>query len=267
MIRRRLDAELVRRGLAGSEEEAREAVLAGRVTVGGRPLSAPTTMVSSEEPVVVSAVRERVVSRGGWKLDAGLTRLGIDPEGRDALDAGASTGGFTERLLRGGARRVVAVDVGYGQLAWQLRTDERVTALERTNVRTLRPEDLPFVPDLIVADLSFVSLASVVPALARVASANADLVLLVKPQFEADRGDVGPGGVVADPAVWRRSIERVSTALRRCGIAPIAVCVSPLLGPAGNVEFLLHAKVGPDEGGGPVRGVDGAIAEGKALRR
>ncbi len=265
MTRRRLDAELVRRGLAGSEEEAREAVLAGRVTVGGRPLSAPATMVSADEPVVIATVRERVVSRGAWKLDAGLARLGVDPRGRDALDAGASTGGFTDRLLRGGARRVIAVDVGYGQLAWELRTDERVVVLERTNVRTLRPEHLPFPPDLIVADLSFVSLASVVPALAGVASPSADLILLVKPQFEADRSDVGRGGVVADPAVWRWAIDRVATALRRCGLAPVAVVASPLLGPAGNVEFLLHARGGATQDG-TLAGIDEAIIEGGALR-
>jgi 23S rRNA (cytidine1920-2'-O)/16S rRNA (cytidine1409-2'-O)-methyltransferase len=267
MTRRRLDAELVRRGLAGSREEAREVVLAGRVTVGGRSLNTPATMVAPEEPVVVRGTPEGFVSRGARKLDAGLTRFGVDPTGRDALDAGASTGGFTDRLLRGGARRVIAVDVGYGQLAWDLRTDDRVVVMERTNVRDLRPEDLPFAPDLIVADLSFVSLASTAPALARLCAPGGEMLLLVKPQFEADRGEVGAGGVVSDPAVWRRAILRVAAALEGQGVASLAVIASPLLGPAGNVEFVLHARPDLSNEARPIVGLDEAIAEGEALRR
>jgi 23S rRNA (cytidine1920-2'-O)/16S rRNA (cytidine1409-2'-O)-methyltransferase len=265
MTRRRLDAELVRRGLAGSREEAREVVLAGRVTVGGRSLNTPATMVSPEEPVVVGGAADGFVSRGARKLDAGLTRFGIDPTGRDALDAGASTGGFTDRLLRGGARRVIAVDVGYGQLAWVLRTDDRVVVMERTNIRDLRPEDLPFVPDLIVADLSFVPLASLASAFARLCAPGGDLLLLVKPQFEADRVEVGAGGVVSDPAVWRRAVQGVAEALREHGLSPVGVIASPLLGPAGNVEFVLHARAESPTEAGPA-GLDEAIAEGEALR-
>lgn len=280
MTRRRLDAELVRRGLAGSEQEARDAVLAGRVIVAGRSLNSPSTLVALDEPVVVSRPDEPFVSRGAWKLDAGLKRFGIDPSGRSALDAGASTGGFTDRLLHGGARRVIAVDVGYGQLAWRLRTDPRVVVLERTNVRDLRPEELPFVPDLLVADLSFVSLASLVPAIAGLSAPGADLLLLVKPQFEADRTDVGPGGVVSDPAIWRRAILRVAAVLRSHGSEPVAVIASPIRGPAGNVEFLLHARArgcldagssGTSEAASGDRadpvGLDEAIADAEALRR
>jgi 23S rRNA (cytidine1920-2'-O)/16S rRNA (cytidine1409-2'-O)-methyltransferase len=264
--RRRLDAELVRRGLMGTRQEAREAVLAGRVTVGGRPLASPATMVAASEAVSVEGPRATDVSRGAAKLDAGLTRSGVDPDGRDALDAGASTGGFTDRLLKGGARRVIAVDVGYGQLAWSLRMDPRVVVMERTNVRDLRPEDLPFLPDLVVADLSFVGLSTVVPGLVGLASAPADLVLLVKPQFEAGRADVEPGGVVRDPAVWRETILRVADALAASGAAARSVIASPVTGPAGNVEFLLHARTGAGAEG-PLRGLDAAIDEGSELRR
>jgi len=266
MTRRRLDAELVRRGLAGSKAEARAIVEAGRVTVGGRPSGTPATLVAPEESVALaSPTHPGLVSRGARKLDAGLLRLGVDPAGRACLDAGASTGGFTQRLLLGGARCVIAVDVGYGQLAWELRTDPRVVVLERTNVRDLRREDLPFVPDLVVADLSFVSLASLVPILLSVATADADLVLLVKPQFEAPRARVEPGGVVTDPDVWREAIERVAQAVRDGNARAIGVVASPLPGPAGNVEFLMHATMRPGAAD-PMDGLEAAIAEGGGLR-
>lgn len=267
MVRRRLDAELVRRGLAGSRDEARAIVEAGLVTVGGRPSSTPATLVDPAEPVVLVAEGgPEGVSRGAGKLDAGLVRFGVDPAGRDCLDAGASTGGFTDRLLRGGARRVLAVDVGYGQLAWELRTDPRVVVLERTNVRDLRRDELPFAPDLLVADLSFVSLAGLVASLLAVAAPEADLILLVKPQFEAGRGAVAPGGVVTDPGVWRAAIERVADALRSSGARPDGVIASPLPGPAGNIEFLLHATTSAGEDR-PLGGLDAALDEGEGLRR
>lgn len=241
MTRRRLDAELVRRGLVRSRAEARAAIEAGLVTVGGRPAGKPSTLVGPDEPVALARPPRRFVSRGGEKLEAALDRFGIEVAGRDCLDVGASTGGFTDCLLRRGAARVAAVDVGYGQLAWELRTDPRVTVLERTNARDLTPEDLPFPPEVVVADLSFTSLALVVPALARVAAPGAAFVLLVKPQFEATRAEVGRGGVVRDAGVWRRALSRVAEACRAAGIEPLDVMASPLLGPAGNVEFLLHA--------------------------
>lgn len=263
MTRRRLDAELVRRGLVASRTEAQAAVREGKVTVRGRPASKPATLVDAADPVELVAPARRFVSRAGDKLEAALVRFGVDPTGRDCLDAGASTGGFTDCLLRHGARHVVAVDVGYGQLDWSLRTDERVTALERTNVRELGPAHLPYAPGLVVADLSFISLTLAVPALAGVAADGAELILLVKPQFEAGRADVGRGGVVRDAEAWRGAIERVAAACRAAGLAPRGVMSSPLLGPAGNVEFPLHATKGGAELEPDVRA---AIDEGLALR-
>jgi len=262
VTRRRLDAELVRRGLATSRTEARSAVRDGLVRIGGRVAEKPSTLVQPAEPVELVGPTRRFVSRGGEKLDAALDRFRVDPAGRECLDVGASTGGFTDCLLHRGAAHVVAVDVGYGQLAWSLRSDPRVTALDRTNARDLGPEDLPFAPSLIVSDVSFISSTLVVAALARVAATSADLVLLVKPQFEAGRKDVGRGGVVRDTAAWRRVIERVIEACEASGLTPVGVMPSPLRGPAGNVEFPLHAIRGPASGRPDV---DAAIAEGARI--
>jgi 23S rRNA (cytidine1920-2'-O)/16S rRNA (cytidine1409-2'-O)-methyltransferase len=264
VTRRRLDRELVRRGLAETLTEALAAIEAGRVTVEGRPATTPASMVDPGEAVTVHGPPRPYVSRGGEKLAPALGRFGIRPGGRRCLDAGASTGGFADVLLRAGAAHVVTVDVGYGQLAWPLRTDPRVTVLERTNVRLLEPGDLPYRPDLITADLSFISLTAAVPALARSAAPRADLVLLVKPQFEAGRQEVHRGGVVTDPAAWRAAVDRVAEACRAAGAGPIDVMASPLTGPAGNVEFLLHART--DHPGGELD-VDGAIAEAPQARR
>ena len=261
-MRRRLDSELVRRGLAGSRSEAREAVEAGLVTVGGRPAGKASTMVAASEPVVLAGPGRRFVSRGGEKLDAALDRFGVDVAGRDALDAGASTGGFTDVLLRRGAARVAAVDVGYGQLAWSLRQDPRVTVLERTNVRGLGRRDLPFEPSVVVADLSFISLRLVLPALVGLAAPAAEFVLLVKPQFEVGPERVGSGGVVRDPEAWRHALDGVVAALAERSLQPAGVMASPVLGPAGNVEFLLHAEA-VDSGGADL---DAAVVEGIALR-
>ena len=228
----------------GSRTEAQAAVRAGRVLVRGAPATKTTTLVAADEPLAVTGPARPFVSRGGGKLVAALDAFAIDPTDRDALDAGASTGGFTDVLLQRGARHVVALDVGTGQLAWELRTDPRVTVLERTNVRDLRPDRLPYRPSLVTADLSFISLGLVVGALVGAAADGADLVLLVKPQFEAGREEVGRGGVVRDPRVWRRVLERVATAAANEGAGPLGVIPSPVRGPAGNVEFLLHAVVG-----------------------
>jgi 23S rRNA (cytidine1920-2'-O)/16S rRNA (cytidine1409-2'-O)-methyltransferase len=260
--RRRLDAELVRRGLAATRTEAQAAVREGKVTIGGRPAEKPSTLVDAAEPVELLAPARRFVSRGGEKLDAALERFAVDPSGRRCLDAGASTGGFTDCLLRRGARHVVALDVGYGQLAWSLRTDPRVTVLERTNVREVTPAHLPYAPDLVVADLSFISLRLAIPALAAVAADGADLILLVKPQFEARPDDVGRRGVVRDHAVWRGAIEGAAAACKEAGAAALGVMASPLPGPAGNVEFPLHARRGAPPTG---LDVDEALAEGAAL--
>jgi 23S rRNA (cytidine1920-2'-O)/16S rRNA (cytidine1409-2'-O)-methyltransferase len=266
-LRRRLDTELVRRGLAGSRAEAQAAVEAGLVIVGGRPAGKPSTLVAASEPVAVAGPARRFVSRGGDKLEAAIERFGIDPSGLDCLDAGASTGGFTDCLLRHGAARVLAVDVGYGQLAWELRQDPRVVVMERTNVRNLMPEDLPFAPDLVVADLSFIPLAVAVPALAGVGARGATFIVLVKPQFEVGPERVGRGGVVRDPHSWRLALNRVAGAFADRGIWPTAVIASPVVGPAGNVEFLMLAR----DGGAPNEtttelDVEAAIAEGDAVR-
>jgi 23S rRNA (cytidine1920-2'-O)/16S rRNA (cytidine1409-2'-O)-methyltransferase len=262
--RRRLDAELVRRGLAVSRAEAHTAVLAGLVTVAGSPATKPASLVATDAAVHVTGDVRNFVSRGGDKLRSGLDRFEVDPRGRDCLDAGASTGGFTDCLLQAGAARVAAVDVGYGQLAWGLRNDPRVTVLERTNARELIPADLPFAPDLVVADLSFISLRSVLPALVGVSDSGAEFLLLVKPQFEAGPAAVRSGGVVRDPAVWKRVLGEIVSASQTEGIGVVGVVPSPLVGPAGNVEFLLHGRRGVRDG---VVDLDDAIAEGQALRR
>jgi 23S rRNA (cytidine1920-2'-O)/16S rRNA (cytidine1409-2'-O)-methyltransferase len=265
-VRRRLDDEMVRRGLTATRSEATLAIRARRVVVGGSPAVKAATLVRPDEPIALTGAPRRYVSRGGEKLEAALDRFGIDVEGARALDAGASTGGFTDCLLSRGAAHVVAVDVGYGQLDWRLREDPRVTVFERVNARDLDPGSLPYAPELITADLSFISLRLVLPALVRCASGHALFVLLVKPQFEAGKEDVGGGGVVRDPEVWRRVLSDVAEASRREGLEVVGVMASPLLGPAGNVEFFLHAR-GPEaalnEGSGP--DVDAAVDEARAL--
>ena len=264
MPRRRLDVELVRRGLASSRAEAQAAVEAGLVTVAGSPATKAASLVAADAPVQVLGPARRFVSRGGEKLRAALDRFGVDPRGRDCLDAGASTGGFTDCLLQAGAGRVVAIDVGYGQLAWEVRNDPRVTVMERTNVRTLEPADLPFAPELVVADLSFISLRAVLPALVRAAATDAAFIVLVKPQFEAGPNGVGSGGVVRDPEVWRRVLGEVTDAFGAAEVGVLGVVASPLRGPAGNVEFLLHGRRGVDDARVDL---DAAVTEGEGLPR
>jgi len=242
----RLDAELVRRGLARSREQAGELVAAGRVTVAGQRAAKAATQVSRDAPIVIADSGDPgYVSRGGHKLAGALAAfspLGLAVAGRDCLDAGASTGGFTDVLLRAGAAHVVAADVGYGQLAWSLRTDPRVTVLDRVNVRTL--EGVSPVPALVVADLSFISLTLVLPALAAVAAPDADFVLLVKPQFEVGKGRVGAGGVVRDPADRADAVRKVAVAAAGLGLGALGITASPLPGPAGNVEYFLWLRSG-----------------------
>ena len=233
----------MRRGLLGSRRQAVEAIAAGRVRVAGSPAPAATRLVAPDEPIQLAGDPPRFVSRGGEKLAAALDRFEIDAQGRRALDAGASTGGFTDCLLQAGAVHVDAVDVGRGQLAWSLRDDPRVTVRERVNVRHLHPDDLGGAVDLTVADLSFISLVTVAPALARCTAPDGDLVLLVKPQFEAGRGRIGKGGVVRDPAVHRAVLHEVRDGLRDAGLHVVDVMVSPLKGADGNVEFLARCDV------------------------
>ena len=240
----RLDTELVRRGIFASRSEAQRAIDDGRVRVKGMPATRSATLVSPDDSIALIGDEPRFVSRGGNKLDGALDRLDVHIEGRRWLDAGASTGGFTDRLLQGGAPSVCAVDVGYGQLDWKLRNDERVVVIERKNVRELEPDDLPWVPDGVVADLSFISLTLVLPALVRVASDDADLIVMVKPQFEVGKDLVGKGGVVRDPELWRSSILGVVQAAERLGLGLVAVVPSEVPGPAGNREFFVHLKAG-----------------------
>jgi 23S rRNA (cytidine1920-2'-O)/16S rRNA (cytidine1409-2'-O)-methyltransferase len=211
--------------------------------------------------VALSPAEGRFVSRGGEKLAAALDRFDVDPSNRACLDAGASTGGFTDCLLAAGAETVIAVDVGYGQLDFRLRQDPRVTVMERTNVRELRAGSLILRPSLVVADLSFISLALALPALAEISTEDAEFVLLVKPQFEARPEEVATGGVVRDPEVHRRAIEGVANACSERGLAPRSVMASPLRGPAGNVEFLLYAIKG---GSAAPLDVDAALEEAEA---
>ena len=242
----RLDVELVRRGLARSREHAQELVDSGRVRVGGLLATKPATGVDASASVSVDPGSDPdYVSRGGHKLAGALDALGGPPvDGRRCLDVGASTGGFTDVLLRRGAREVVAVDVGYGQLAWSLRTDPRVRVLERTNARTLTADVVGGAAQLIVGDLSFISLRLVLPALVACAAPEADMLLLVKPQFEAGKNDVGRGGVVRDPAVRAATVRDVASAAATLGWGTAGLATSPLPGPAGNVEFFLWLRAG-----------------------
>jgi 23S rRNA (cytidine1920-2'-O)/16S rRNA (cytidine1409-2'-O)-methyltransferase len=240
----RLDAELVRRGLARSRQDAVELVAAGKVRVGGLPARKASTGVEPATPLqVVPAPGDEVVSRGAHKLAGALDswpQLRI--EGRRCLDAGASTGGFTQVLLRRGASRVVAVDVGYGQLAWSLRSDDRLDVLDRTNARDLTPELVGGAVGVVVADLSFISLTVVMPALLRCLEPGGDAVVMVKPQFEAGRSAVGAGGVVREPATRVATVRRVAEAATGEGFGAAGVTASPLPGPAGNVEYFLWLR-------------------------
>jgi 23S rRNA (cytidine1920-2'-O)/16S rRNA (cytidine1409-2'-O)-methyltransferase len=257
----------VRRGLAASRQQAQADINAGRVTVAGAPATKAARLVAPDEPLGVTGPGPRFVGRGGEKLDAALERFGVDVAGSRAVDLGASTGGFTDCLLQRGAAAVVAVDVGYGQLHERLRADARVEVRERTNVRSLRPGDLGPPPDVVVGDLSFISLRVVVPVVLPLARPGGDVVLLVKPQFEAGRAEAARGrGVITDPAVWRRVLEEVAGALVDAGAAIMGAMASPLTGADGNVELLLHARTGSPTGAvSTAHLLDAAVAEAVAI--
>jgi 23S rRNA (cytidine1920-2'-O)/16S rRNA (cytidine1409-2'-O)-methyltransferase len=262
--RRRLDSELVRRGLAPSRTQAQEAVLSGKVTVGGAPADRPARLVAPGEPIEVAGPSSPFVGRGGHKLEAALDRFGVDVTGLRTLDAGASTGGFTDCLLQRGAARVVALDVGHGQLDIGLRNDPRVEVRERTNVRDL-VLDAPV--DLVTADLSFISLVSVLDSLIGATRPEGHLIALVKPQFEAGRREADRGrGVITDPSVWRQVLQRVIAAFDGRGASIMGVMASPLKGANGNVEFFVHARVSASPGTDDVeRAVDAALTEAGLL--
>ena len=245
--RARVDAELVRRGLARSRQQAAELIGAGRVTIDGMPAAKPATAIAVTAALTVEGDDGRSwVSRGAHKLIGALDAFGLSVDNRRCLDAGASTGGFTEVLLDRGAREVVAVDVGYGQLAWSLRNDPRVVVLERTNVRELTADAIGGPVDLVVADLSFISLATVLPALTSCASSDADIVPMVKPQFEVGKDRVGAGGVVSDPDLRADAVIAVARRAAELQWQTVGVTASPLPGPSGNVEYFLHLRARPD---------------------
>ncbi|WP_067805720.1 TlyA family RNA methyltransferase [Actinomadura formosensis] len=246
--RRRLDAELVRRKLARSREHAAQLIADGRVRVGGQRAAKAATQVEAGAAIVVaeSGAGPEYVSRGGHKLAGALKAFGgLAVRGRVCLDAGASTGGFTDVLLRAGAAHVYAVDVGYGQIAWPLRTDDRVTVLERVNIRELRPEMLGDpLPDLVVGDLSFISLKLVLGPVRECATPGADYAVMVKPQFEVGKDRVGAGGVVRDPELRADAVRGVAHHAATLGLGVLGVTASPLPGPSGNVEYFLWLRAG-----------------------
>jgi 23S rRNA (cytidine1920-2'-O)/16S rRNA (cytidine1409-2'-O)-methyltransferase len=259
VTRARLDAELVRRGLARSRQQAAELIAEGRVAVHGTVAGKAATVVDRDTPVVVRDAGGREwASRGAHKLIGALDALAVPVTGLRCLDAGASTGGFTDVLLDRGAAEVVAVDVGYGQLVWRLRSDERVRVHDRTNVRALTPGDIGGPVALTVADLSFISLRTVLPAL--VACTEGDLLPMVKPQFEVGRERLGAGGVVRDAALRRSALADVAAAARGHGLVLRGAVASPLPGPSGNVEYFLHlSRTGDDAGDGAL---DAAVEGG-----
>lgn len=240
----RIDKLMVQQQLAGSRERARALILAGRVVVDDNVVDKVGTRVDEDATIRLKGEDIPFVSRGGLKLAAALEVFDVDVKERTAIDVGASTGGFTDCLLQNGVRRVVAVDVGYGQLAWKLREDERVINLERTNIRSLAPEQLEVKPNLAVIDASFISLEKVLPATLGLLAENSDLIALIKPQFEVGKGKVGKGGVVRDPEQHAEVVANIKALAGELGCRVAGVCESPVLGPKGNREFLIHLKTG-----------------------
>jgi len=240
-MRSRLDQLIVDRGLAASRERARALVLAGQVRVDGRVQTKAGTQIDPSATVTLIAPDHPYVGRGGLKLAHALDTFGIDVNGREALDVGASTGGFTDVLLQRGAVRVVALDVGHGQIDWTLRSDPRVVVLERYNARRLNLADLPGPVDVVTIDVSFISLRKILGVIPAVLRPGADVIALVKPQFEAGRAEVRKG-IIHDDAVRARVLEEVSAAAREVGLTPVSSTPSPITGAKGNVEFLLHLR-------------------------
>ncbi len=240
MTKKRLDAYMVENGLAPSRERAQAVIMSGIVYIDGQKAEKPSAQVAPEAQVEVRGAAHDFVSRGALKLDKALDVFGLNVHGVVAMDLGASTGGFTDVLLRRGCRHVYAVDVGYGQLDWRLRNDPRVTVMERTNARYLKPEDVPLGPTLAVMDVSFISITKILPAAAAIMGEAGAFVSLIKPQFEAGRERVGKKGVVRDPAVHADVIAQVVSFVREMGWRAQALSFSPITGPEGNIEFLVH---------------------------
>ncbi|MBW1864330.1 MAG: TlyA family RNA methyltransferase [Deltaproteobacteria bacterium] len=242
-LKQRIDLALLDKKLAPTRQRAQALILAGRVLVNQEPITKPGTRISESDIIIVKGTDMPYVSRGGIKLAEALTKFQIDAAGRHCMDVGASTGGFTDCLLQNGAAHVVAVDVGYGQIAWKLRQDPRVTVLERTNIRYLTVEKVPFPVDLAVIDVSFISLKIVVPAIRNFLKADATVVTLIKPQFEVGRDRVGKGGVVKNPALHEEVIQTLSQFFETGGFRVHGVVPSPITGPKGNKEFLCHMTI------------------------
>lgn len=243
----RLDQLVFDLGLTESRERAKTTVMSGLVFVDGKRIDKPGTQVSPDSKIEVKGSAIPYVSRGGLKLEKALKVFHIDPTGMHCIDCGASTGGFTDVLLKNGAEKVFAVDVGYGQLAWSLRQDERVVNMERTNIRHISPEQIPEALDLAVADLSFISLKLVLPAISSVLKDKAELVCLIKPQFEAGKDEVGKKGVVHDESVHLAVIESILDFVPTIGLTVLGLDYSPIKGPEGNIEYLCYMKKGGGE--------------------
>ena len=267
----RLDALVVQKGLASGRDQAKAYILAGQITVNGKRVDKAGAMVEETADVAFTGHANPFVSRGGLKLIKALETFHVDLTGKRVLDLGASTGGFTDCALQRGADHVVAVDVGYGQLAWSLRNDSRVRVLERTNARYLTAEAINGPVDFVTADLAFISLTKVLPILPPLMNDAAEAVVLVKPQFEAGRGQVGKKGVVKDPSVHEAVIVKVAEAAKGLGLQLVNVSFSPITGPEGNIEYLLHlanrAEAPPDFSQRVVQTVAAAHANLQPLRR
>ncbi len=244
-MRSRLDSEMARRGLAESREVARRLIMEGRVRVNSRPAAKPDIRVSPDTDIAIVGSVPEYASRGAYKLIAALDHFQVRVEGRLALDVGASTGGFTDVLLKRGAARVIALDVGYGQIVERLRADPRVTMMDRTNIRLVTAEMLPYRPDLITIDTSFISLRIVLPAVLALAAPKAEIIALVKPQFEVGKGKVGKGGIVRDEAMRRAVLEELLQFARGIGLMVAGAIESPIAGAKGNREFLAMMRLGP----------------------
>jgi 23S rRNA (cytidine1920-2'-O)/16S rRNA (cytidine1409-2'-O)-methyltransferase len=243
-VKIRIDKALVDKGLIPSRERAAALIMEGKVFVAGLPVSKAGSMVDSNAAIEVRGEDIPYVSRGGLKLEAAVKEFHIELEGRTAMDVGASTGGFTDCMLQKGARKVYCIDVGYGQLAWKLRQDSRVVLMERKNIRHMEREQIPDVIDLAVIDVSFISLAKVVPRVLEFLKPEGELVALIKPQFEVGKGEVGKGGIVRDEGKRQAAVERVKEELESLGLETLGIITSPILGQKGNVEYLIYMRRG-----------------------
>jgi 23S rRNA (cytidine1920-2'-O)/16S rRNA (cytidine1409-2'-O)-methyltransferase len=241
----RLDRYLFERGMVQSREQGQALILAGQVLVNGQKKDKAGTLVADDADIRILGEQMPYVSRGGLKLEAALREFSIDVAGTTALDAGASTGGFTDCLLQHGAKKVYAVDVGYGQMAWKIRQDPRIVVIERTNVRDIDPALVPEKVDIIVIDVSFISLEKVIPSVLRFLKPEARIVALIKPQFEVGKGQVGKGGIVRDEAARSTAVEKVRTAFQSAGLNVQGIIPSPITGQDGNVEYLIYAVMRP----------------------